>query len=97
MIRAVAGWMLVQPLTAQQGGNDRLRLGRVHSIGELPDAEMAERLPFKAGDRVAWVDGIGKAFPVNDTLIALSLNAPIVFEPLEDFVIGNGRPVEVDT
>ena len=94
VIRAVAGWMLVQPLRGQQS-NDALRLGRVHSIGELPD-DMSERLPFKPGDRVAWVDGKGQAFAVNETLIVLSLNAPVVYEPLEDLVIGNGRAIEVE-
>jgi hypothetical protein len=84
VIRAVAGWMLVQPLSAQSA-NELLRVGRVHSIGELPDPEMTQRLPFGPGDRVAWIDGEGRVFEVNDTLLAVSLNAPIVYELARDF------------
>jgi hypothetical protein len=94
MIRALAGWMLVAPLAVRQSANDSLRLGRVHSIGELPDPDMQDKIPFKAGDRVAWIDGVGQTFVINETLVAVSLNAPIVYEPADDLGESNGHPGE---
>jgi hypothetical protein len=96
MIRALAGWMLVQPLNTHASANDQLRLGRVHSIGELPDAEMQAKIPFKAGDRIAWIEGTGPVHVINETLLAVALSAPLVYEPLEDLVVGDGRAIEVE-
>lgn len=87
MIRALAGWMLVQPL-AMRTSNDQLRLGRVHSIGELPDPEMRGKIPFAPGDRVCWIEGRGDVFVLNETLLIVSLSAPLAYEPQEDILTG---------
>lgn len=89
MIRALAGWMLVQPL-AMRTANDQLRLGRVHSIGELPDPEMQATIPFQPGDRVCWIEGRGEVYVLNETLLLVPLNGPLAYEPLDDIVTGNG-------
>ena len=88
MIRALAGWMLVQPL-AIRTANDQLRIGRVHSLGELPDETM-KQIPFHPGDRVCWIEGRGEVHVLNETLLLVSLNTPLAFEPLDDIVSGNG-------
>jgi hypothetical protein len=80
--------MLVQPL-AVHGANDQMRVGRVHSIGEVPDEAQA-RIPFAPGDRVCWIEGRGEVHVLNETLLLVSLNTPLAFEPLDDVVSGNG-------
>jgi hypothetical protein len=90
MIRALAGWMLVAPLPTPTAPNDQLRLGRVHSIGELPDPDMQARIPFEPGDRIAWIEGVGKAHAINETLLVVALGAPIVYEPLDEIAADNG-------
>ena len=88
MIRALAGWMLVQPL-AMRTANEQLRLGRVHSIGELPDPDVQAQIPFHPGDRVCWIEGRGEVHVLNETLLLVSLSAPLAFEPLNDIIMGN--------
>lgn len=88
MIRALAGWMLVQPL-AMRTSNAQLRLGRVHSIGDIPE-DAVVHIPFSPGDRVCWIEGRGEVHVLNETLLLVSLNAPLAFEPLDDIVTGNG-------
>jgi co-chaperonin GroES (HSP10) len=83
MIRPLGGWMLVQPLLNQNSANDQLRVGKVHAIGELPDQEMAARIPFKPGDRVCWIEGVGAVHVLNETLLLVSLGAPLAYEPVE--------------
>lgn len=93
MIHALAGWMLVAPL-AMRTSNDLLRVGRVHSIGELPDPEQHDKIPFAAGDRVCWIEGRGEVHVLNDTLLLVSLNAPIAFEPSLDDAESNAKEVD---
>lgn len=83
MIRPLAGWMLVQPLLNQSSANEQLRVGRVHAIGEIPDETLAQRIPFKPGDRVCWIDGVGQVHVLNETLLLVSLNAPLAYEPAD--------------
>lgn len=77
--------MLVAPLNAN-GANPQLRLGRIHQIGELPDSEMRDRIPFKAGDRIAWIDAPNAVHVLNETLLLVPLGAPLAYEPAEDLV-----------
>ena len=55
--------------------NDQLRLGRIHSIGEIDDDEIADKIPFSPGDRVCWIEGRGEVFVLNETLLLVSLSA----------------------
>jgi hypothetical protein len=87
MIHPLAGWMLVQPLLSQNTANDKLRVGQVHAIGDIHDEQLAERIPFKKGDRVCWIDGIGQVHVLNETLLLVNLGAPLAYEPAEN---GNG-------
>jgi hypothetical protein len=88
-VRALAGWMLVQPLNVKTA-NDQLRLGRVHAIGELYDEEMAERIPFSVGDRICWIETpASNVHVLNETLLLVPLNAPMAYEPREDLASDN--------
>ena len=89
MIRPLAGWMLVQPLLSQNSANDQLRVGRVHAIGDIHDEQLAERIPFKPGDRVCWIEGVGQTHVLNDTLLLVSLNAPLAYETIEAELVDN--------
>jgi hypothetical protein len=85
-VRALAGWMLVQPLNVKTA-NDQLRLGRVHAIGELPDAEMAAKIPFGVGDRICWIETpASNVHVLNETLLLVPLSAPMAYEPREDLI-----------
>ena len=100
MIRPLAGWMLVQPLLHQNTANDQLRVGKVHSIGELHDEQLEAKVPFTAGDRICWIDGVGGPVHVlNDTLLLVSLGAPMAYELASDIakaaVVDDG-PAEPD-
>lgn len=84
MIRPLAGWMLVHPLLSQNNANDQLRVGTVHAIGDLHDDELAKRIPFKPGDRICWIDGIGQTHVLNETLLLVNLAAPLAYEVIDN-------------
>ena len=93
-ICAVAGWMLVQPLNGPTA-NEQLKLGRVHSIGEIVDPEMAARVPFAAGDHICWVDS-SNVHVLNKTLLLVPLNVVMAYEQMDDADADvNGKQVEV--
>jgi hypothetical protein len=85
MIRALPGWLLVQPLGTPR---ERLCVGRVHSLGALSD-EQAKHVPFGSDDRVAWpVDA--PCYPISDHLALVPLQALIAYELTADLVESNG-------
>ena len=90
MIRPLAGWMLVQPLLSTNSANDQLRVGKIHSIGDIHDPDVEKRIPFDVGDRVCWIEGIGQVHVLNDTLLLVSLNSALAYEPA-----GDAEPVQV--
>ncbi len=59
---------------AMRTADDQLRLGRVHSIGELGDPELQAKIPFHPGDRVCWIEGRGEVHVLNETLLLVALN-----------------------
>jgi co-chaperonin GroES (HSP10) len=91
-IRALAGWLLVQPLNIQTA-NEQLRLGKVHHVGELHDDEVMARIPFSEGDRVCWLaSATSRATVLNETLLLVPLAEVMAYEPAVngDTEIGDG-------
>jgi hypothetical protein len=81
MIRPLAGWMIVQPLLNNTAANDQLRVGIVRSIGDLYDDDIAAKIPFTEGDRICWIEGAAPTHILNETLLLVSLGAPLAYEP----------------
>jgi co-chaperonin GroES (HSP10) len=80
-IRALAGWLLVQPLNIQTA-NEQLRLGKVHHVGVLHDEHLMESIPFAEGDRVCWLESATSRVTVlNETLLLVPLGEVMAYEP----------------
>jgi co-chaperonin GroES (HSP10) len=91
-IRALAGWLLVQPLNIKTA-NEQLRLGKVHHVGVLHDDDIMERIPFGAGDRICWLaSATSRATVLNETLLLVPLGEIMAYEPGAngDTEIGDG-------
>ena len=81
---------MVAPLQ-WSGANDHLRVGIVHTVGDLPPTAPVSELPFQKGDRVCWIEGVGGPVHVlSEQLVIMGMGVPIAYEPASDLSASNG-------
>jgi hypothetical protein len=86
--------MLVAPLQ-RAGANANMRIGVVHTMGEMPPNAPVEELPFDKGDRVCWIESAGgPVHVITDQLVIMSMGVPIAYEPAVDLRRGDNNGAE---